>query len=219
MLQKTKGIVLNYIKYRESSIISHILTEKYGVQSFIVNGIRSARSKQRMISFQPLTILDLVIYYNPKKDINRISEFKLGYIYQTAHSHPQKMCMILFLSEIFHKILREEEINEDLFNFLNQSLVFFDQKKEGFQNFHLQLLLKLTRFLGFYPEDSFEHILTDRSEKDHFEKLLSSNYSLNLKLHNSIRRSYLEHILAYYSDHSVEVKNLKSLPVLKEVLS
>ena len=77
MLYKTRGIALSYIRYKESSIIARIFTETFGMQSYIVNGIRSKNAKTKIALFQPLTILDLVVYNNKKKDINRISERKI----------------------------------------------------------------------------------------------------------------------------------------------
>ena len=84
MLVKTKGIVINHIKYKESSIIVRIYTEKLGLQSYIVNGVRSAKAKNKMALFQVLTILDLVAYYyEDQNKLNRISEIRCKQPYQS----------------------------------------------------------------------------------------------------------------------------------------
>ena len=76
MLHKTKGIVIGYIPYRESSIIVKLYTENFGIQSYIENGVRSAKGKNKIALFQPMTLLDVVVYHNDKKDLHRISEIK-----------------------------------------------------------------------------------------------------------------------------------------------
>ena len=84
MLVKTRGIVLNFIKYRESSIIALIYTEQLGLQTYIVNSVRKKGPGSRIALFQPFTLLDMVVYTSPKGGITRISEYK----YLTGQTHP-----------------------------------------------------------------------------------------------------------------------------------
>jgi DNA repair protein RecO (recombination protein O) len=44
-LHKTKGLVLRTVKYGETSIIVTIFTELFGVQTYLVNGVRSSSKK------------------------------------------------------------------------------------------------------------------------------------------------------------------------------
>ena len=73
MITKTRGVVLNYIKYGDTSIICKIYTEQFGLQSYIINGIRNSKSKNIGL-FQPLNILDLVVYYKKTSGLQRIKE-------------------------------------------------------------------------------------------------------------------------------------------------
>ena len=41
MIYKTNGLVLNYIRFRETSIICKIFTESFGLQAYIINSISS----------------------------------------------------------------------------------------------------------------------------------------------------------------------------------
>ena len=45
MVHKTKGIVLRTVKYGETSVIVTILTELFGLQSYLVNGVRTSSGK------------------------------------------------------------------------------------------------------------------------------------------------------------------------------
>ena len=86
MVSKTNGIVLNYIKYKETSIISKIYTKKFGLKSCIINGIRSKKGRFTLSSFKTLSLLDLVVYENKNSEIGRIKELKFDKIYFTNHA-------------------------------------------------------------------------------------------------------------------------------------
>ena len=135
MLLKTKGIVLNFIKFKETSIISKIYTERFGVQSYIINGIRVKKPKFKISFFQPLSLLDLVVYNNRKSSINRLSEVKFDYIYLTNYQHPEKISICFFLSEVLMKLINFQIHDSKSFFFLRKSLLEFDKLEENFENF------------------------------------------------------------------------------------
>jgi DNA repair protein RecO (recombination protein O) len=107
MLYKTRGIVLSHIKYKETSIIARIFTDAFGSQSYIVNGVRSTNARTKIGLFQPLTLLDLVVYHNSKKEINRISELKPGFTFHSIPFNIKKMAIALFITELLGKTLKE----------------------------------------------------------------------------------------------------------------
>ena len=125
MTYKTKGIVLNFIKFKESSIICKIYTESFGLQSYIVNGVRSS-NKTKMSLFQPLTILDLVVYNKSSVNIQRLKEMKIDIIYMTNHTDIKKISVCIFLSELLSKILSNEPNQNQKFNFLYNSFLIYD---------------------------------------------------------------------------------------------
>ena len=139
MIIKTKGIVLSYIKYGETSIICKIFTETSSIQTFIINGIRKSKSKNIAL-YQPLTILDLVIYHKESSGIQRIKEAKLDVIYKTLHLDIKKISICYYISEFLSKILKSSEINEYQFNFIQDSLIVFDNIGGNYSNFHIQFL-------------------------------------------------------------------------------
>ena len=226
MLYKTRGIALSYIKYKESSIIAKVFTEIFGMQSYIVNSVRTKNAKTKIALFQPLTLLDLVVYHNSKKEINRISELKCIYNFHTIPFDVRKSSVALFLTEFLNAILREEENNENLFNFINESIITFDFLSADFENFHLQFLMQLSRFLGIIPS-SGDSLLRELGHSkvfspeftDKINFLLRSNYDQSLKMAKSMRYELLKTILDYYRYHFENLPELKSLPVLREILN
>jgi DNA repair protein RecO (recombination protein O) len=224
MLFKTKGIVLNQIKYRETSIITKIYTEDFGLKSYIVNGIRSNSSKTKIGLFQPLTLLDLVVYDNEKTTLHRISEIKCYAPYKSIPFEIKKSSIILFLSEILNKTLKEENSNKELFHFLSNSLIYFDEIPENYQNFHLQFLFQLSAFLGFSPSNLDDIVANEKSliserEKIYLEKLMICKYNEVLNTNNEIRRNSLKYILRFFRLHIENFGELNSEKILKEVLN
>ena len=56
MTHKTKGIVLRTVKYGETSLVVIMFTELFGIQTYMVNGVRSAKKiqqKQIIFNLQP----------------------------------------------------------------------------------------------------------------------------------------------------------------------
>lgn len=230
MLHKTRGIALNYIRYRESSIIAKVYTEAFGIQSYIVNGIRSSRSKTNRIAlFQPLTLLDLVVYHKSKEaTLHRISEIRC---YRPFHSIPFdiiKSSIALFVTEFLVKTLQEEEANGELFNFLEDTILFLDGAESGFENLHLQFLLQQASFLGFGLESAMD--LSDQLKENHYPRLpdatqnralqtfLESPYGTPVVLDYEQRRNLLNCIVFFYKIHLDTIGEVRSLEVLQEVL-
>lgn len=233
MLHKTRGIVLNSIKYKESSIIVKVFTEEFGLQSYIVNSVRSKSSKKNKIAlFQPLTLLELVVYYTASKSINRISEQKCSFPFSSIPFKILKSSLVLFIGEILIKVLsREEEANPPLFEFIDATVRRLDQENENLQNFHIHFLINLLSYIGLKPLDSnnmFDSIklsyqgnnrviLPTNNEFIFIDECLVGGNTKNI---NSIeRRNIIQFIINYYSSQIENFGTVKSKDILQEVLS
>ncbi|WP_210486717.1 DNA repair protein RecO [Rufibacter aurantiacus] len=234
MLVKTRGIVLNYIKFKESSIIVRIYTEELGLQSYIVNSVRKKGSASRIALFQPFTLLDMVVYPG-KGGLTRISEYKCSHPFMTVPYDIRKSSILLFLSEVVSRTVREEEENRQLFSFLHNAILLFDQMETGFENFHLAFLIQLANYLGFGVPSADEVITQVAFEMGGAASLGNNLMQLQqlepylaevirdaegAKLPNGkIRRELLQLLVRYFQLHVDQLGEIKSLPVLSEVLS
>lgn len=151
MIEKTLAIVLKQIKYGDTSIIAQLYTRRWGKLGIIVPGARTSSKNRKAHLFQPLTILELDIYYKANRDLQNIKEVKNHVPLLHLTGDPVKCAIALFLADLLNKALREEEPNEELFDFLNSHIQFLDISDEGVANFHLYFLLRLSRHLGFNP--------------------------------------------------------------------
>ena len=74
MIYSTKGIVLRTVKYGETSVIAAIFTEMFGIQSYIVNGVRHLVKLQKRISFNLHRMLDMQVYHSDLKICNELKK-------------------------------------------------------------------------------------------------------------------------------------------------
>lgn len=225
MLVKTRGVVLGSIKYKETSIIVNIYTEALGTKSYIVNGVRDKKGK--IAFFQPLTMLDMVVYDNMSKGLNRISEYSIYRPYKSATFELRKIAVLLFLSELFIKTLKEEHPDEELFSFIIKRLTLFDEIDEEYEDFHLIFLLEYAAYLGVRPS-SAEDIakdfgrLLDKDVEQTLDELLKQEEdraSFSLKINATLRRKILEVMIDYYQIHFPSMGRIQSLAILKDVFS
>jgi len=222
MLHKTRGIVFRFTRYGETSIIVSIFTELFGLQSYIVNGVRSKSARNKIALYQPLTLLNLVAYHRPNANLERIKEVQCYYPYQTLLTDVRKSTMAMFLAELINKTVKDESHASEVFGFLSESFIAIDQLESGFENAHLIFMIRLSRFLGFGPQFTNEVLgarMTDEDTESILKRLLTANYDTSLTMNQQQRRNILELLLKFYEDHIDTLGEIKSVAVLREVLS
>ena len=196
-------------------------TDLFGLQSYIVNSVRTQAAKGKIALYQPLTLLDLVVYHKESGAIARIKEIQCAHPFATIHTDVKKSTLALFLNEILNKSIREQSHAGEICSFLFDSFEVLDRLTHNYENFHLIFLIKLSRFLGFGPHTK-EEILTgrliDAADEAILNRLLLADFSENLTMTNVQRRSLLSVILHFYSLHVENFGEVKSVQVLREVL-
>ena len=237
MQVKTKAIVISSLKYQEKSLIVKCLTHSDGLKSYFVpNAFSTKKGNQKIAYFQPLSILEIEASHKNKGSLEHFKEIKLAHAYKNIPNDIIKSTIVLFLSEILHYSIHEEEKNESLFDFLESALLWLDAHDES-TNFHLILMLEMTKFFGFYPDNSesvfnffdckegnFTAFQGTNCLSEHetflFKKLIDLKFDSDQKVFAGIERQILLKILLdYYTFHLDGFKKPKSLEVLKEVFS
>lgn len=240
MLQKTKGIVVKTTKFSESSLVVKVFTELFGMRTYMVRGVRKKKSRTPMNLFQPLTILEMIVYEKAGRDIQQVKEIKAAYIFSSIPYTMNKSSMIVFLNEVVYKAIGEEECNENMFQFIEQSLLYLDQTEEKYQNFHLWFMTHFTRFLGFEASDNYgdQQRYFDMQEGRYTSLKLPEIISIHpplsalfFQLHRDVvfgesisvnrgqRKELLEKLHQFYQFHLPNFSELKSLQVLSEVMN
>lgn len=241
MLHKTRGIVLKTTSYGESSVITQVFTEKFGLQSYIINGVKKPRAKISLNMLQPLHLLDMVVYHKNNGGIQRVAELKNAPLLQTIPYNIVKSSIVMFLNEVLYKTIKQQSADEHLFDFLFSAVELLDHQNAGLANFHLLFLVRLSRYLGFYPDrymageadyfdlknGTFSRYKPDGLQflsqpyTNIFAQLLQADMSDcgALQLGNQERRYLINKLLDYYAMHTENFGNIHSHEVLEEVLS
>ena len=233
MLQKTKGIALHYHKYSESSVIAKIFTKEFGLQSFIINGVRQKKAKSKLGLLRPLSFLNLEIYKKSKRGLNRIKEISISKVLERIHYDINKSLLAVFIAEVLLKALLEEEKEKPLFCYI-ETLVSELENLDRVQNtFPLVFLINLSAYLGFYPsKENSELSFYDLQNGCFSKKGFSHNHFIsgedlqNFKtilfqekknMSQENRKKILLILLDYYRLHHYELKNLKSHAVIEQL--
>ncbi|WP_047445558.1 DNA repair protein RecO [Alistipes sp. ZOR0009] len=239
MEHKVKGIILNTFPFKETSLICHIYTNEFGRKSYLINGVRKEKSRGKSAILQPLFLLDMNVYQNNKAEIQKVKEFRLSYPYQSIPFNPIKSSLAFFISELLYKILREEHPNRELFAYLEQAFLALDVMEEGVYNFHLYLMVQLTKYLGLQPTllvegtPSFFDLKTGHFTpiepkhpfymKRHLSRCFEQLYYSSLlelsriKMSRDERREFIGKMLEFYSHHFGGTIEIKSLAVVHEL--
>ena len=240
MLETTRGIVFHHVRYSDSSIIAKIYTEQFGLQSYLVRGLRNRRSDTKRALFQHLNLLEMVVSHRGNKELQQLKELHISYPFNSIPFDIRKSAIALFLNEVLYQVIREEEPNPALFEFLFRSITILDHLDSNIASFHLTFLLQLSRFLGFFPKnnysgsESFFDLIEGRFTNligpedliagEPFSGYLSAltnfqgNYQFGLQISQTHRPELLKIILNYYKHHVPGIREFKSHTVLHEVL-
>ncbi|GEO22796.1 DNA repair protein RecO [Cyclobacterium qasimii] len=228
MLKKTTGIVIGYTKYRETSIITKIFTRELGLKSYVVNGVRSTKSSSKVALFQPLTLVDLVVYDKENANINRIAEIKSDSSFQRIPFDFIRSGISMFVAEIMGKVVYDNYQNELLFDHLRKQILTLDAEHYQPALFPLYFLISTSRYLGFEPEDAADFFLqlpVDQSGRIYNNKVQFLDQILESEDHSppvipgNAKRQLLDDWILFYKIHMDGFGEIKSLTVLRTLLS
>ena len=239
MLTKTQAIVLHAIKYGETRLIVDMFTRTNGRLSFIVSLPKSPKSKVKKQYFQPLTMLEIEADVRPKVQLQKVRDLRLAEPFSSIPFDPHKLSISLFVAEFLYHALRGEQQNVPLFDYVASSILWLDAQQASFANFHLVFLMRMSRFLGFYPNldnympgDYFdlresvflpsppvhrEFLMPQEAEKVQLMMRMDFPTMHLFQMSHAERNRLLEVALVYYRLHLPDFPELKSVGVLQEL--
>ena len=235
-----QGIVLQSIRYGDTSLIVKVFTRSLGLRSYMVKGAFNRNSKSRAALFQNLYLINYVEVGKPNKSsLGYMKDVQLATVYQSIPFVMSKSAILMYVSELLSKTITEQEQNEPLYDFITQSLLWLDLVHQDYANFPLFFTLELTRHLGFYPktnhesgycfdmmEGYFSHdyplhpYYFDAEDAQLLSQLLNAGIdeTCRIPLHVSQRRSLLDGLIVFMRLHAPVMNDFHSHEVLKIVL-
>jgi len=239
MLVKTPAICLKSFVFKESSSIVSLLTKDYGLRSFIINGGRKPTSKVKSSYFQPLQILEIVFYDNPKSNLNKIKECNILSNNININSNMIKMSLSMFITEVILLSLKENNPNNEFFSFAQQSITYLNQSTNDtyLKDFHIYFLYHLASYLGFSPMNNYSPeyplfdiqkgtfvAIKDSTTLDEQNSLLLHNFLNDITLdykvftHNATeRRDLLSLFIRFFEEHITNSRRIKSGQILHTI--
>ena len=219
-------------------------TELFGLQSYLINGVRTSSKKGsgKANLFQPAAILDMIVYHNELRQLHRVKEFKWGYIYQHILSDVKKNAVAVFMIELLTKCLKQPEANSDLYHFVEDVLIHLDESSGTVTaNLPLFFALHLAVFFGFRINDEYSYknhfldlqegnFVSERPMHPHFLedkqaeitsqllKVMRTDELGDIRLNHDFRRNLLYTYETYYALHIQDFGTMRTLPVLREIV-
>ncbi|WP_103068849.1 DNA repair protein RecO [Aquimarina sediminis] len=239
MIITSPAIVVHSLRYSEADLIVSLFTKTSGLRSYLLRGIlKSKRGKLRSSLFQPLTILEIQAVHRDKGSLERIKEAKVKTMYKTLHTDYVKSALAFFISEVLKNAIHEEETNTALFEYLETTLLWLDTHNVV-RNFHIAFLIKLTQYLGCYPDTSnieseyfnmLDGVFQSQSNNTYcvngervvqLKRFLGTTFeeSMDIGLSKNVRSDILAMLLVYFELHLHGFKKPKSLSVLNEIFN
>lgn len=239
MLHKTQGIVLNSLNYNDKYILVQIYTERLGRVTYMVSKAQGKASKAPKALFFPLSILDLEVDHQASREIHRIREAQSACPLSSIPNDMVKTSLAFFLSEFLTRTLKDIDVNQNLFDYLKNAILVLESSEESISNFHLVFVLRLSYFLGFYPnleeyEDGnifdmlngefvrnqplHKHYVT-RGESVALSRLsrISFTNMHHFMFSRADRINVINRMVEYYRIHLNDFPALKTLDVLHEL--
>lgn len=238
-MQSSRAIVIQQIKYSETSLIVSLFTEEDGLLSFIVKGVRGKKGKMRTAQFQWLNLLHVSYNRAQKSKLNHLIDVKISDPFTELLYHPVKRSSSLFIAELIYKAIKEQEENKTLFEFLHSSIKWLDLTRDSCTHYHIIFMMKLCKYLGIEPNKShkekalyfdLQHGVYGMASPYHshyiqgptlsaWKQLQDTDFNsiTQLKLSNTLKRDVLAALTDYYKLHLVHFKDLNSHYILQQV--
>lgn len=241
MLTTTKAIVLHTTKYGETKLFVDLFTKEFGRMSMVTSISNKGRSRGNINLFQLFNIIEVELDMKPAVSMQKIKSARISYPTVSIPFDPYKISISLFLSEFLYYALRNEQRSTILYEYIEKSIIWLDSREKGFSNFHLIFMLKLSKFIGIWPntedfhagcffnlrEGCFTSIIPSHSdylkedETNAFRVMVRLNYSTMhlLKLTRIERNRCANVIMKYYRLHIPNFPELKSFSIMQELFA
>lgn len=241
---QTRGLIIRTVKYGETSLVVSVFTSLFGLQQYIVKGIRTSKKSASFSAsqFQVGNILDLIVYHNDKNTLQHIKECKQPFYFEHLFADVTKNAVLLFMIELLQKCIKEPESAPELYEFIEDVILGLDKATPTqTANMPLFFIVHLSHFFGFRLMDNYsenEHIL-DLREGQFVEKMPIHQMAIaypksefisqflrvmqipeldQIQLNKQLRNELLDACLQLYELHISPFGQMKSLPVIRTLL-
>jgi len=146
---KTKGIILNSIRWKESSKIVTVYTEDLGKIKLIARGVYKNKSPLAG-KVETLFLAELIIDEKKSRTLNLLKEIDVVNTFSDIRLDMKIFPFSLVLLEIIKQLLDDSSPDSAFFNFFLEMQMALSRNKNP-ENVLIYFLIKLSSYLGFKP--------------------------------------------------------------------
>ena len=226
MKNTDNGLLLFKTNYSESSLILTFYTQSSGLSKYIYKG-----GKKKKTPFLVFGHYEIVSYKRPESDLGMINSLAIATPFLSSASHPAKMLISFFVSDVLRQTLKEEQADQVMFSFLLSAAQELNETNR-LKEFPLEFAAKLTINLGFAPQTipnaTAFNLKTGRFSLDNGDDEYMRNGPLAIYLnilfstlvapHSDIQKQALGDVLFYMRIHLPSFDNTRSLSIIREIL-
>lgn len=233
---KTKGIVLHKTKYSETSVIVSIFTRTSGVKSFIVKGAFSKKNRATTALLENLSLVEIVFDDN-HHSIQYLKEIALYQPFSLIPFDMVRRSLMIFYNELIYKLLRDFQTDGILYDFIEKSILELDAEATALTDVHLRFMVRLSRIMGFYPQDNYSvnncHFSIEDAcfVREYFDLPTFLSRDASCYLHQmmneqvetvppkTVRNELLQGLLNYFEIHNDQIRKIDSVAILSQILN
>lgn len=240
MTEKFNGLVLDITRHSDRHNIVTLFTRSRGRISFLSSAAQGRSGKMRHARLLPLAAIEGDFNFRPNATLQHLGQFSLTTVWNNIYSDPHRQLVVMFLSEFLNRLLQSTMPDENMWDYIFNSLRFYDSMERNMNDFHIVFLSSLLPFAGIQPDLSTystgrmldmeagvfsDHIARGKSSLNSAESAFAARllrFDFNnikaLRLNSELRSRILSGLLTYYGVHYPGTSNLKSLGVIHDVL-
>ena len=226
------------MNYTDTQKIIHVYSLEKGYLSMITP---STVFKRKSNPVHLLQIAEIEYFENEKGNLHKLHTVSSVINLPNLYFDIFKMNIVLLWGEVLDLILKNENKNESLFEFITRSVEYLHSTQKEAGNFNLFFLYRLAGLIGFrinatswqegyvfnindgsfYPTDNRTPYISGPNTAKIIWKLCTCEVEevKDIPLNQQARNILLDIILLFYSIHLNINFNIKSIQVIREVFS
>lgn len=231
-----QGIVLGKTDFSESSVVLRVFTKVHGLQSFLFQGAK----KKKGVTVLPMQPVEFTYYRRNDSEMGKIGDWSTLFPISQLSLNPIKSCICFFMAEVTSHLVHQGQPDAEFVEQLMLELAWLNESEE-LSSYPLWFLAECIRHAGITPDDfdnenatilDFKKGAFVSREPDHpfynsthgietCKLALKTDRSelLAMHLHREERMLAMDAFIAYLSFQISGWRALKSLDVIRTVIS
>ena len=229
-------IILRTQNYSESSLIINAVSNTGEYLSFMAKGARGKRKNRITPLLVPLSHCTVTYYPSKSGELHLLKEIESLDLKSLEYRNQEALCFKLFAAEILLKLCQQHNTHSDAFELCLWSIQFLKDAEQIIE-FPLHFLRNFIFILGLQPESTVTELKSNESSEvnaaavfggypkesdlaNALANIVLANKQKEVVLKNGAHRLLaLKNLLNYVNEQLPGFNRLKSLEVIREVLS